>query len=74
MQVSGLRNADFSKIKRELAYANRKERIEIIGRYMDYRLVEAAEGEGVPRDALHIAEMLGLDQKILEAARGYLKD
>ncbi|MDO4176701.1 MAG: hypothetical protein Q4D99_04415 [Bacillota bacterium] len=68
MQVSGLRNADFALIKRELAYANRKERIEIIGRYMDYRLIEIKEGAAIPHDALHIAEMLGIDKEIIGMA------
>ena len=74
MQVSGLRNADFSKIKREIAYANRRERIEIIGRYMDYSLIEVTDGENIPKDALHIAEMLGINSAILDAAKGYLKE
>jgi len=74
MQVSGLRNADFSKIKKEIAYANRKERIAIIGRYMDYSLIEITEGESIPKDALHIAEMLGIHGDILDAAKRYLKE
>ena len=74
MQVSGLRGVDFSRIKKEIAYANRKERIEIIGRYMDYSLIEITEGESIPKDALHIAEMLGINSEILNAAKGYLNE
>lgn len=73
MQVSGLRNADFNLIKRELVYANRKERIEIIGRYMDYRLIEMKEGAAIPHDALHIAEMLGIDKEIIGMANDILE-
>ena len=68
MQVTGLRDADFRRIKSEISYASRKERIEIIGRYMDYRLIEIKEGAAVPNDALHIAEMLGINHEIIGMA------
>ena len=38
MQVVGLANADFEKLNKEIRYADRKHRIDIIGKYMDYRL------------------------------------
>lgn len=73
MQVTGLANADFTKLDRELRYANRKERIGIIGKYMDYRLSPAKEGKTIPKDAINIAKMLGIENEIIENAKKYLK-
>lgn len=72
LQVTGLANADFDKLKRELKYANRKERIQLVAKYMDYRLT-VVEGHGdVPKEAIHIAEILGLYDEIISAAKEYL--
>jgi len=73
MQVMGLGNADFKKLDKELRYANRKERIKIIGRYMDYRLVLVENAGEIPKDALNIAKMLGIDKEIIEKAKEYIK-
>ncbi len=74
MQVRGLANADFGRLEKELRYANRRERIEIIQKYMDYRLYHAENGEEVPKDALNIAKMLGIYDEIIENARQHLND
>jgi len=74
MQVKGLANADFTKLEKELRYANRRERIEIIQKYMDYRLYHAENDEEIPKDALNIAKMLGIYDEIIENARKYLSD
>ena len=73
MQVMGLANADFQKLEREIRYANRKERIEVIQKYMDYRLYSAENGEEIPKDALNIAKMLGIYDEIIENAKTILK-
>jgi DNA mismatch repair protein MutS2 len=73
MQVRGLANADFRKLEKELRYANRRERIEIIQKYMDYRLYHAENDEEIPKDALNIAKMLGIYDEIIENAKKYLK-
>lgn len=73
MQVRGLASADFRKLDSQLRYANRRERINIIGRYMDYRLMEVNENTGVPKDALNIAKMLGISKEIIEGAQEYIK-
>jgi len=57
---------------REIRYANRKERIDIIGKYMDYRLHEVHSGKEIPKDALTIAAMLGISDEIIEKARTYI--
>ncbi len=74
MQVRGLVNADFQKLEKELRYANRRERIEIIQKYMDYRLYHAENDEEIPKDALNIAKMLGIYDEIIENAKAYLNE
>ena len=74
MQVRGLANADFGKLEKELRYANRRERIEIIQKYMDYRLYHAQNDEEIPKDALNIAKMLGIYDEIIENAKQYLNN
>ena len=72
MQVTGLANADFDRLDKELRYANRRERINIIQKYMDYRLTRVDDNREVPKDALNIAKMLGIDSHIIEKAKEYL--
>lgn len=73
MQVVGLENADFERLDKEIKYANRKERINIISKYMDYRLKIVESEEEIPKDALHIAKILGLSDEIIEKAKGFMK-
>lgn len=72
MQVRGLADADFGKLNSEIQYANRKERINVIGRYMDYRLYRVQQQGQVPKDALNIAKMLGIRSEIIEGAKQYM--
>ena len=72
LQVTGLANADFEKLKRELKYANRKERIQLVAKYMDYRLMVVEGQRDVPKEAIHIAEILGLYDEIISTAKEYL--
>lgn len=73
MQVTGLANVDFIKLEREIKYANRKERISIISKYMDYRLEVVKHKNEIPKDALNIAKMLGVYEEIIENAKKMLK-
>jgi len=73
MQVRGLADADFKKLDSELHIANRRERINIISKYMDYRLYTVTENREIPKDALNIAKMLGLNEEIIEGAKKYIK-
>lgn len=73
MQVRGLAGADFGRLDKEIRYAGRKERIDIISRYMDYRLVLVEDSAKIPKDALNIAKMLGIDRDIIEKAKEYMK-
>lgn len=72
LQVRGLANADMKKLIRELRNASRRERIEVISRYMDYRLVPVSNQEEIPKDALNIAKMLGINDEIINQARTYM--
>ncbi len=72
LQVKGLSGADFGKLARELSTANRRQRIEILGKYMDYRLIPVDTVGEVPRDALNIAKILGIYDEIIDEARTYL--
>jgi len=73
MQVRGLSNVDFRKLESELQRANRRERINIISKYMDYRLYTVTENRQIPKDALNIAKMLGISSEIIEGAQKYIK-
>ena len=72
MQVRGLAGVDFARLNREIQYAGRKERIDIIARYMDYRLYRVKGQEQVPKDALNIAKMLGINREIIQGAQAYM--
>lgn len=73
LQVAGLENADFDELKRKLRYSNRKERIELVAGYMDYSLKEQKNKKDVPREALKIAEILGIYPEIIDRAKGFLE-
>lgn len=73
MQVRGLADVDFRKLDSELKYANRKERINIISKYMDYRLYAVEKNGQIPKDALNIAKMLGINKEIIDGAQKYIK-
>lgn len=74
MQVRGLGSADMSRLVKELRYAKRKDRIDIISRYMDYRLYTVHNDEEIPKDALNIAQMLGINDEIIKGAKEFLKN
>ncbi len=73
MQVRGLADVDFRQLDSELRYAKRKERINIISKYMDYRLYTVEKQGQIPKDALNIAKMLGISQEIIDGAKKYIK-
>ncbi len=73
LQVVGLANTDIKLLEREIKYSNRSQRIDIVSKYMDYRLVEVKKKAKVPHDALNIARILGIDKQILESAKEHLE-
>ncbi len=73
MQVRGLADVNFTLLNREIQYAKPSERINIISKYMDYRLYRVEKQGQVPKDALNIAKMLGISSEIIEGAQKYIK-
>lgn len=69
MQVRGLADCNFTLLNREIQHANRRDRINIISKYMDYRLYRVDSEAQVPKEALSIAAMLGINKEIIEGAR-----
>lgn len=61
-QVVGLKNLDFEKLKNKLQVNNS---LETIQDNMDFTLEESMDTE-VPKDALNIAKLIGLDDEISE--------
>ena len=72
MQVRGLADANFTLLYRELKYAKKRDRINIISKYMDYRLCKVEKSGEVPKDALNIAKMLGISDEIIDGAKKYI--
>ncbi len=72
MQVRGLTDCNFDLLEREIRYANRRDRINIISKHMDYRLYRVDNHTQVPKEALSIAAMLGIDKEIIEGAKKYM--
>lgn len=72
-QVRGLKDVDFSNWHGD----QDRTHVQILGdlvALMDYRLEPVTASVGVPRDALHIGQMMGLPEAILESARRHLKE
>ncbi len=73
MQVRGLADADFRKLDSEISRANRKSRIDIISKYMDYSLYQVDDENEVPKDAINIAKILGINDEIISSAKSYMQ-
>lgn len=71
LQVLGLSDANFDQIMLEME--NDPQRgLALLHESMDYRLKEIHTPEEVPKDAIHIAQLMGLDEGLLEAAKAAL--
>lgn len=69
-QVVGLKNLDFMSLKRKIDL-NKTRSIEIIQEHMDYRLELVSNENLVPKDALNICILLGLEQEIIDITKTY---
>ncbi|QXM06773.1 MutS-related protein [Crassaminicella indica] len=72
LQVKGLEGIDYKKLKDEID----KEceiGIEAVHKYMDYRLIEVKNKNKVPKDAINIARLMGLQEELLKDAEKYLE-
>jgi DNA mismatch repair ATPase MutS len=70
LRVKGLKRLDFNGLERELE--SQKVSMEHVQDYMDYTLERVEEENDVPRDAINIARLMGLNEKILNWAEEIL--
>lgn len=73
LQVVGLGDVDYEKLKKELKY-NKNYGIDVVTQYMDYRLKEVNHSSEVPRDAINIARLMGLEEEIISYAERKLEE
>ncbi len=71
LQVRGLSLENFKKISKELEKG--EDGIQEIHKYMDYRLQEVSNIHEVPKDAINISRLMGLDEEILKDAERILE-
>ena len=67
LQVVGLKNINLEEMKRELSKVDGKK--QVLEKYMDYRLEEMKSSAEVPRDAILVARLMGLNEEILNIAK-----
>lgn len=72
-QVAGLKNVDFNSLKYKIDL-NRRYSVEIIQEHMDYKLERVSKENKVPKDALNICMLLGLEEELVDIAKGYYKE
>lgn len=72
LQVKGLSDADFGQIMLEMEN-NPSRGLSLLHESMDYQLIEVTKPEEVPKDAIRIAKLMGLDEGILESAKAALR-
>lgn len=70
-QVVGLSNVDLKKLKLQLQDIEDDE-IDVINKYMDYRLKRVDKETKVPKEAINIASIMGLNKEIICRAEKYL--
>lgn len=70
LQVRGLSIEDFEKISSMIQ--KEKQGIDMLHYYMDYRLREIRNAGEVPKDAINISRLMGLDEEILRDAEEIL--
>ncbi|HSH34725.1 MutS-related protein, partial [Schnuerera sp.] len=67
LQVIGLSNMELEELKSKLKNLD-EQKTNIINKFMDYRLRTVDKTKTVPKDALNIARIMGLDPEIIEKA------
>jgi len=73
LQVTGLSGVDFEVLRKELDEGGTVG-IDAVHQLMDYRLREIHGPEEVPKDAINISRLMGLDEGILADARRILEE
>ncbi|NLY37261.1 MAG: hypothetical protein GX046_08525 [Tissierellia bacterium] len=64
-QIRGFEGVDFEKLKDKLQFKGEKS-LDLLRSQMDYRLELVSGGAEVPKDALRICALLGLDRELIE--------
>jgi DNA mismatch repair ATPase MutS len=72
LQVRGLSVEDWDKISNKIQ--EEKEGVSLLHYYMDYRLTEIKDVKEVPKDAINISRLMGLDEEILREAEKILEN
>lgn len=72
-QVIGLRNIDFKALKSKIDL-NKLKSIDVLQEHMEYRLEKVAAEDEVPKDALNISMLLGLQEEVIDLVKEYYKD
>ncbi|MFD3155412.1 hypothetical protein ACFIJ5_00810 [Haloimpatiens sp. FM7330] len=67
-QVIGLKNINFNSLKQKIDL-NKRFSVEIIQQHMDYRLEKISQHSEVPKDALNIALLLGIEKGISDIVK-----
>lgn len=65
-QVKGLKKLTDKALIRQQPAGTEKDRLRMIEQSMDYGLIEAEPGSPLPRDAVKICRLLGMDERILQ--------
>lgn len=71
LQVMGLSGANFNQIMLEME-DDPERGIELLHESMDYRLKTITSPEQVPKDAINIAKLMGLEDSLLEKAKHFI--
>jgi len=71
-QVIGLSEIDYEELKEKIS--QNKNTMNTVSKYMDYRLKKVTKDTQVPRDAINIAKLMGLDESIVKDAEKILND
>jgi DNA mismatch repair protein MutS2 len=69
-QVVGLKNVNFDSLRYKIDL-NKGSSIEIIQEHMDYKLERVCANNMVPKDALNISILLGLEKSIVDIAKNF---
>jgi DNA mismatch repair protein MutS2 len=72
-QVIGLKNVDFNALKYKIDL-NKTHSVEIIQEHMEYKLEKVSKQNKVPKDALNIAILLGLEDGIVDIAKSFYNE
>jgi len=69
-QVVGLKNMNFNLLKTKIDL-NKMKSVDIIQEHMEYRLEKTSVKDEVPKDALNISVLLGLQEEVIDMAKKY---